>query len=145
MPPSLLVPHYQPTMGNPNPTDLYILNHVFLPPELPQEDDTKTDRDIALCRSVYHASIDFTDFLSESQQQKWCIVKEMLKTLLETTQALDKGKLAKNIMRLEEGGQSSHVLCRSDCSSSLCRSSCASYPCSKCCSHSTQASKFCGF
>ena len=94
---------------NPGPSSskdiLYALNHVFLPPKLPQEDDTKAERDVALCRSVYHASLEFTDFLAPPQQQQWSIVHQMLKTLLKTTQALDKDVLAKNILCLEDGGQ----------------------------------------
>ena len=99
-------------MVNPNPRPLalndilYILNHVFLPPKLPQEDDTKTDCDIALCRLVYDASVDFADFLSKPQQQQWSTVIQMLATLLKTTQVFDADVLAKNILRLEDGGQS---------------------------------------
>ena len=95
--------------SNPGPFSLedilYTLNHVFLPPKLPQEDDTRADRDVALCRFVYYASQEFTDFLSQTQQQQWSIVHQMLKTLLETTQVLDKDVLVKNILRLGNGGQ----------------------------------------
>ncbi len=98
-------------MVNPNPEPfslediLYTLNHVFLPPELPQEDDTEVDRDVALCHLVYLASREFTGFLSQPQQQQWSIVSRMLKTLLETTQVLDKDVLVKNILCLGDGGQ----------------------------------------
>ena len=47
---------------------LYMLHHVFLPPELPQEDDNddnKVDRDVTLCRLTYNASLKFASFLSE--------------------------------------------------------------------------------
>jgi len=84
---------------------LYILNHVFLPPKLPQEDDTKTGCDIALCYLVHQASREFAGFLSQHQQQRWSVVRKMLKTLLETTQALDKDELAQSILSLEDGGQ----------------------------------------
>jgi len=94
---------------NPGPFSLKdilsTLNHVFLPPKLPQEDDTNADRDVALCRLVYHASREFTGFLSQPQQQQWSIVRQMLKTLLETTQVLDKYVLVKNILCLRDGGQ----------------------------------------
>ena len=97
-------------MAHPNPGPfskdiLYTLNHVFLPPKLPQEDDAKASRDVALCRFVYNASCKFTNFLSQLQQQQWSIVSQMLKTLLETTQVLDKDVLVKNILCLGDGGQ----------------------------------------
>ena len=100
-------------MANPKPAPfsledtLYILNHVFLPPKLPQEDDTNTDHDIALCHLVYDASLGFTDFVSKRQQQKWSIVSQMLQTLLKTRlDVLDKRVLSKEILALREGGQS---------------------------------------
>jgi hypothetical protein len=89
---------------------LYILNHVFLPPKLPQEDDTETDSDIALCHLVYQASREFVGFLSPPQQQQWSVVKTMLKALLKTTQVLDKDELAESISRLKEGGESCQSL-----------------------------------
>jgi hypothetical protein len=85
---------------------LYILNHVFLPPKLPQEDDTETDSDIALCGLVYQASREFTGFLPQSQQKRWSIIIQMLEMLLRTTQALDINVLAEDILCLEDGGQS---------------------------------------
>ena len=111
-------PHSLPvltiTMANSNPDReplplkdlLYILNHVFLPPELPQEDDTATECDVALCHWVYQASLEFTGFLSQPQKLRWPIVRKMLKTLLKTTQALNKDELTKSILLLEDGGQS---------------------------------------
>ncbi|KAF8956266.1 hypothetical protein BDZ97DRAFT_1925658 [Flammula alnicola] len=96
-------------MANPNPEPpsledlLYMLNHVFLTPKLPQEGDTKARRDIALCGFAYNASREFARFLSQSQQQQWSIVSQMLKTLLETTRGLDKDVLVKDILRLGDG------------------------------------------
>jgi len=142
-------------MVNPNPGQfslediIYTLNHVFLPPKLPQEDDTKADRDVALCRFVYHASGEFTDFLSQPQQQQWSIVRKMLKTLLKTTQVLDKGVLVKNILCLGDGGQFFakvfSVPRRLLIIPTLYRSSCGSHTRSKRCSYSTQASRYYGF
>ena len=82
-----------------------MLNHVFLPPKLPQEDDANASHRAALCRFVYKASCRFTTFLSQAQQQQWSIISQMLKTLLETTQVLDKDVLVKNILCLGNGGQ----------------------------------------
>jgi len=98
-------------MAHPNPglfvslkDILYALNHVFLPPKLPQEDDANAS-DAALCRLVYTASCKFTTFLSQAQQQQWSIISQMLKTLLGTTQVFDKDVLVKNILCLGNGGQ----------------------------------------
>jgi hypothetical protein len=85
---------------------LYMLNHVFLPPKLPQADDTNRDRDIALCRLVHDASLEFAGFLSQPQQQQWSIVNKMLRTQLKIAQVVDKDVLAKDILSLKDGGQS---------------------------------------
>ncbi|KAF8970976.1 hypothetical protein BDZ97DRAFT_1901937 [Flammula alnicola] len=96
-------------MAHPNPEPpsmedlLYMLNHVFLPPKLPQEDDTMAHRDVALCGFAYNASREFVRFLSQSQQQQWSSISKMLKTLLETTRDLDKDVLVKDILRLGDG------------------------------------------
>ena len=83
----------------------YILNHVFLPPKLPQEDDANGHHDIALCDLVYRASVEFTGFLSRPETQQWSVINQMLKTLLMTTRVFDKDVLAKNILSLRDGGQ----------------------------------------
>jgi hypothetical protein len=100
-------------MANTNPEPpsledlLYVLNHVFLPPKLPQKDDndTDTDRDVVLCHLVSSASREFATFLPQPQQKKWSIVTEMLKNLLESTGLLDIDVLVTKIAHLEDGGQ----------------------------------------
>ena len=87
----------------------YVLNHVFLPPKLPQQDDYDAEHEAALCQFVYGASLEFATFLSPSQQLQWSIVIQMLKNLLESTRVLDKDVLITNVSHLEIGGQS----CRS--------------------------------
>ncbi|KIM42919.1 hypothetical protein M413DRAFT_409020 [Hebeloma cylindrosporum] len=84
---------------------LYILNHVFLPPKLPQADDHEANRDVVLCRLVYDSSKEFSTLLSQSQQAQWSSVIQMLKNLLESTQVLDQNLLIRKILRLEIGGQ----------------------------------------
>ena len=87
--------------GSPSSDDLlYILNHVFLPPKLPQND---VDGDVILCSFAYKASHEFARFISQSQQKKWSIVSQMLKTL-RTSEVLDKDALINNILGLKEGG-----------------------------------------
>jgi len=96
---------------NPDPSSKedirYVLNHVFLPPKLPQEDDYDANHDVALCRLAYQASLEFDTFLSQPQQKKWSTVKQMLKNLLESTPRLfNNDVLVTNISHLKDGGQS---------------------------------------
>lgn len=86
---------------------LYALNHVFLPPKLPQEEDHEPDREVALCRFAYDASQEFLRVLPlQDQQRKWLTVVQMLKNLLESTstQVLDRDVLIADILHLENGG-----------------------------------------
>ncbi|KAF8901480.1 hypothetical protein CPB84DRAFT_1815184 [Gymnopilus junonius] len=83
---------------------LYMLHHVFLPPKLPQQDDSDVERDIALCDLTHRTSLEFQRFLSDLQQQQWSSVSRMLQMLLQTTRNLDQGILEKNILDLGEGG-----------------------------------------
>ena len=88
-----------------------MLHHVFLPPKLPQKDDngdSRVDRDVTLCRFAYKASHEFATYLSQSQQENWSIVSQMLKTL-KTSRVLDEGVLDKDVLThdilcLGEGG-----------------------------------------
>lgn len=83
---------------------LYVLNHVFLPPKLPQEDDARPDYDIALCSLVYNASLEFSPILPESQRRQWNIVTQMLNMVLDTIPVLDT-RMVEKIMHLNDGGR----------------------------------------
>ncbi|PPQ73450.1 hypothetical protein CVT26_010200 [Gymnopilus dilepis] len=92
------------TDGEPSRQDvLYMLNHVFLPPKLPQADDSKLEHDIALCEFSYRASVDFQGLLPEDQQQQWSSIVRMLEMLLESTIRLDRATLQQDILNLDEG------------------------------------------
>ena len=82
----------------------YVLNHVFLPPKLPQEEDSNLANDIFLCRFVYNASCTFTGFLTETQQSQWSVVCQILKMLLRNTKDLNKNVIVRNMLSLEDGG-----------------------------------------
>jgi len=84
---------------------LYVLNHVFLPPKLPQEDDYDPGHDFALCRFAYDASREFSPLLSPVQQRQWSFVSRMIKRLLKATSALDRNEFVREILSLERGGQ----------------------------------------
>lgn len=83
----------------------YLLNHVFLPPKLPQEDDADAERDAVLCRLVYNCSSNFCTYLSQHQQENWSTVINMLEALDKITGAFDKGVVAKEISNLNDGGK----------------------------------------
>ena len=53
----------QPTKGAMN----YLIHHVFLPPQLPQEDDYSAEHDTALLRAVMDALEDFKHHVPEEQ------------------------------------------------------------------------------
>lgn len=49
----------------------YIVNHVFLPPKLPQLDDTTVQVEVALTKLFYDALNSFIDLLPEDDQDDW--------------------------------------------------------------------------
>ncbi|KDR74247.1 hypothetical protein GALMADRAFT_141321 [Galerina marginata CBS 339.88] len=81
----------------------YVLNHVFLPPKLSQEDDTEEEHDIVLSRLVYSFSRDFLSFLPQPQQKNWSVVINMLEALVNTTVVFDKSTVTKEILGLVDG------------------------------------------
>ena len=125
----------------------YILNHVFLPPKLPQEEDSNLANDISLCRFVYDASCIFTGFLTEAQQSRWSVVCQMLKILLRNTKALNKDVIVQNMLSLENGGLFPllYTTLFIVILTSLPRSFCIPRTCSECRCHSTQALLYCDF
>ncbi|KAK0738067.1 hypothetical protein B0T18DRAFT_394422 [Schizothecium vesticola] len=51
-----------PPVPDESPGDLrFVINHVFLPPRLPQEDDTTADNDLALVASLYKSLLKFRE------------------------------------------------------------------------------------
>ena len=47
----------------------YLIHHVFLPPQLPQEDDYSAEHDTALLRAVIDALEDFRHYVVEEQMK----------------------------------------------------------------------------
>lgn len=88
----------------PSSEDLvYILNHVFMPPRLPQEDDHDDNHDIALCRVICDASQKFAESLLQHQRGLWSTVDQMLQKVLRTTEVRGKDILVDNILSLGDG------------------------------------------
>ena len=85
-----------------------MLNHIFLPPKLPQKDDSDLDRDIFLCQSIYTASLEFSKILPESQRQQWSIIIDMLR-IFGNAGIPDKNQLTEKILGMKNGGEYTEV------------------------------------
>lgn len=86
----------------------YAMNHVFLPPKLPQEHDSGPQAslgDIALCRFAYEAAVEFPQHLAAYHQTHWAVVIKMLENLLDTTRFFGKEYHVSKIVKLRVGGQ----------------------------------------
>lgn len=95
----------QPT----SPEELnYLMNHIFLPPKLPQRDDSGAQPnlgDIAICQLAYAAAVQFQHYLSRRQQTKWANVTRMLKNLYVTTTVFRKEDYVREILDLRDQGR----------------------------------------
>ncbi|KAF9474197.1 hypothetical protein BDN70DRAFT_334295 [Pholiota conissans] len=87
----------------------YILNHVFLPPKLPQSNDNEMlnkTGDLALCKLAYKAAASFPEHLPIQQRAQWATVIKMLKSLVDMVDAdggfTAQGELVEKILSLEE-------------------------------------------
>ncbi len=61
----------------------YIINHVFLPPKLPQEDDSEYQHDFALGKQCAAALELYRTHLPVQQHWKWAACENMVRNLLE--------------------------------------------------------------
>lgn len=95
-------------MFTPSRNDLlYILNHVFLPPKLPQKDegdDARHVHDIALISLVHEAAGDFLTTVSAEYSQRWSSIITMLERLKDYTEALNQDEIAPDMTSMVEGG-----------------------------------------
>jgi hypothetical protein len=62
---------------------LYSINHIFLPPKLPQEDDADITEDLALTEECRAALESFVAHLPPEEHSKWATCREMLRRMLE--------------------------------------------------------------
>lgn len=86
---------------------LYILNHVFLPPKLPQEDEGDDARDIhniALASLVHEAAVDFLSLVSAEYTERWSAIIKMLELFKRYTEALNQDDVAADMMGMVQGG-----------------------------------------
>jgi hypothetical protein len=76
---------------------MYIFNHVFLPPELPQKDDNDFSNGLRLIEELQLALISFQGYLPDHQRPHWSPCVRMVSQMLEirgqfgslSTQALE--------------------------------------------------------
>ena len=61
----------------------YIINHVFLPPKLPQEDDSGVDKDFALIAECEAALNSFQAHFPSHECRRWAACTRMLRKMLE--------------------------------------------------------------
>jgi hypothetical protein len=92
----------------------YIVNHVFLPPKLPQQNDTTPDVEVGLTKLFHDVLHSFIALLPEDDQDDWIKLPPMLSILL------DNGNLGnpirnldKNLDEMVEGG--AYFNCQSCC------------------------------
>ncbi|CAG8973653.1 hypothetical protein HYALB_00002219 [Hymenoscyphus albidus] len=61
----------------------YIINHVFLPPKLPQKDDNDFEQDSALVQECEAALTSFQTYLPAEERWRWAGCAKMLRKILE--------------------------------------------------------------
>lgn len=86
----------------------YMINHVFLPPQLPQDDDSGSTDDIPLLQEVGAALDAFQSYLPMQQHQKLDTCARMVKTVLklrDSGSGLDREKLGKCLEEMKVHGK----------------------------------------
>ncbi|KAK2742649.1 hypothetical protein FQN55_007768 [Onygenales sp. PD_40] len=66
-----------------NPHLSYVIDHLFLPPKLPQKDDYTFENSKALIKACLRASKKFQSFLAPEVHPKWTTLVEMLQGMLD--------------------------------------------------------------
>jgi hypothetical protein len=61
----------------------YIITHVFLPPKLPQKDDSNINQDLALIKECRTALESFRALLTDQEHLRWSSLVVMLSNMLE--------------------------------------------------------------
>ncbi|KAK7040132.1 hypothetical protein VNI00_009938 [Paramarasmius palmivorus] len=81
----------------------YIVNHVFLPPKLPQECDESAENYSALCRTIFECARKYRRFIAEDEQPLWDTVVKMLEGLctLETAEGFSQEEVQNQMLDLK--------------------------------------------
>ncbi|KAI3609463.1 hypothetical protein WG66_001304, partial [Moniliophthora roreri] len=59
----------------------YIINHVFLPPKLPQSCDESAENYAGLCRVILRCAQEYREKVPEEERPRWDPVVKMLDNL----------------------------------------------------------------
>jgi hypothetical protein len=87
----------------------YIINHVFLPPELPQKDDSDFLHGVGLIEELESALSSFQSYLPHHQRSRWSSCIKMVREMLETRDGFGKistKALEKSLKSMLDGGES---------------------------------------
>lgn len=84
----------------------YIVNHIFLPPQLPQEDDFDIVKEHALCKLVEDCAEEYAGRLPPGQRPRWNRMTKMLKNLRisQVSISLTKECVNQAISEMKHGG-----------------------------------------
>jgi hypothetical protein len=84
----------------------YIINHIFFPPKLPQEDDHSHENDRALCLVLLDSARIYQDSLSMAEQIRWDPMIKLLQNLYDfhELEILSKDHVKKAMERMRPGG-----------------------------------------
>ena len=85
----------------------YIINHVFLPPKLPQKDDSNTAKGSSLLEEVLTALKSFQAHIPEQERSEWIPCIKMVRKMLQIRDHFG-GLVAKEVettlMEMADGG-----------------------------------------
>lgn len=87
----------------------YIIHHVFLPPKLPQKDDSGVEKTNALIEMVLAATSLLQDHLPEQERSEWNPCMKMMRNMLELKNQsghLIAKKLKRALRNMADGGMS---------------------------------------
>lgn len=85
----------------------YLINHVFLPPELPQKyDEDSAELQLSLAQFAYKSAVLYVQCLPLQEQPRWNPILRMLENIAITSDpaALSKTLLEKCIKDTQDGG-----------------------------------------
>jgi hypothetical protein len=90
----------------------YIINHVFCPLKLPQENDHSLEDDLALSQAVVDAALAFTDQLPPDKRLLWMSSLKMLRNLKDSIglSVLSANEVISQIGAMYNKGSSFHCL-----------------------------------
>ncbi|KAG8924285.1 hypothetical protein FRC02_010536, partial [Tulasnella sp. 418] len=87
---------------------LFAINHVFLPPQLPQAVDLNPQSEHTLCQHILTAAYEFGDALSHDEKYIWSRIPKLIEQFTDAHQGL---KLSEeDILHFTKAAQSGDVL-----------------------------------